>query len=59
MGWEGRGIKVKQEENEQRSRRRKTENVVESRRDKFKWNQWQRTKKRFGWRRMRRWEYNR
>lgn len=50
---------MKQEENEQRSRRRKTENVVESRRDKFKWNQWQRTKKRFGWRRMRRWEYNR
>lgn len=36
---------MKQEENEQRSRRRKTENVVESRRDKFKWNQWQKTEK--------------
>lgn len=36
---------MKQEENEQRSRRRKTENVVKSKRDKFKWNQWQRTKK--------------
>lgn len=50
---------MKQEGNEQRSRRGKTENVVESRRDKFKWNQWQRTEKRFRWRRMRRREYNR